>query len=102
MSNLLPFHRARPSTELALAAISAIDQYGALLADASNPRTHRARTQDIADLGRYLGLADPSAVWKETGTPVINTSCGPVSDPMRKEKKRSEFVLAPPSSKVTP
>jgi integrase/recombinase XerC len=37
-----------------------VDPYGALLADARNPRTHRARVQDVADLARYLGLADPA------------------------------------------
>ncbi len=41
-------------------AVVRVDPYGALLADASNPRTHRARVQDIADLGKFLGMADPS------------------------------------------
>jgi len=71
MLNVLPFPRsdrpstalARPATSgtLALPAITSVDLYGALLADASNPRTHRARKQDVADLGRFLGQADPGA-----------------------------------------
>jgi len=42
-------------------AVVRISLYGALLADAGNPRTQRARTQDVADLARFLGLAEPGA-----------------------------------------
>lgn len=46
----------------ALPQVGAGDLYAALLADARKEPTRRAREQDIADLGRFLGVTDPRAV----------------------------------------
>ena len=61
MSEVIPFRVPERPTEAGPPAIVRINLYGALLADAGNPRTQRARTQDVADLARFLGLADPGA-----------------------------------------
>ena len=51
---------SRPAGSVAL--IGGVDFYGALLADSASPRTYQARIADVADLGRFLGIADPSSV----------------------------------------
>lgn len=43
------------------AQVGGVELYGALLADAVTEATRRARVKDVAALGRFLGLADPSA-----------------------------------------
>lgn len=45
----------------ALPTVGAFDLYGALLADARKEPTRRAREQDIADLGKFLGSPSPTA-----------------------------------------
>ena len=51
----------RPSTPAIAEApgVSAADLYAALLADAKKETTRIARVRDVADLARFLGLADP-------------------------------------------
>jgi integrase/recombinase XerC len=58
MNDVLPFRLPDPPAPAGPPAVVRINLYGALLADAGNPRTQRARTQDVADLARFLGLAD--------------------------------------------
>jgi integrase/recombinase XerC len=56
-SSIIPF---RPVPTPAIpATIAAIDLYGALCADAKNPRTMAARREDLTDLARFLGLPGP-------------------------------------------
>jgi integrase/recombinase XerC len=55
--DLIPF---RPAGSPAIpASVTSIDMYGALCADAKNPRTMAARREDMSDLARFLGLASP-------------------------------------------
>jgi integrase/recombinase XerC len=61
MGEVLPFRLPERPAEPGPPAIVRINLYGALLADAGNPRTQRARVQDVADLARFLGLAEPAA-----------------------------------------
>ena len=61
MSEVIPFRVPARPAEPGPPAVVRIDLYGALLADAANPRTQRARVQDVADLARFLGLAEPGA-----------------------------------------
>src|SRR5215210_4106092 len=72
MSEVLPFRLPEQPAEVGPPAVipqsairnpqwGRINLYGALLADAGNPRTQRARVQDVADLARFLGLADSEA-----------------------------------------
>jgi integrase/recombinase XerC len=61
MNDVLPFRLPERPAEPGPPAVVRINLYGALLADAGNPRTQRARTQDVADLARFLGLAEPDA-----------------------------------------
>jgi integrase/recombinase XerC len=63
-SSIIPFARStEPSTvQVPLAAVGSIELYGALLADASTDATRRARVDDVAALGRFLGLEPVRAV----------------------------------------
>jgi len=61
MSEVIPFRIPERPAEPGPPAVVRINLYGALLADAGNPRTQRARIQDVADLARFLGLADSEA-----------------------------------------
>jgi integrase/recombinase XerC len=61
MNDVLPFRLPDPPAPVGPPAVVRINLYGALLADAGNPRTQRARVQDVADLARFLGLAEPGA-----------------------------------------
>src|SRR4051794_37558626 len=62
MSDVLQYRRRDQAHSLpAPAAVTNIDLYGALLADASNVHTRRARVGDSADLTRYLGMEAPRA-----------------------------------------
>lgn len=58
-AELAPILTAYPVT---VSRVAPGDLYAALLADARTEPTRRARTQDVADLGRFLGLAEPAAV----------------------------------------
>ena len=61
MTDLIPFRVPERPAVPGPPAVVRINLYGALLADAGNPRTQRARAQDVADLARFLGLAEPGA-----------------------------------------
>jgi len=61
MNEVIPFRIPERPAEPGPPAVVRIDLYGALLADAGNPRTQRARVQDVADLAGFLGLAKPAA-----------------------------------------
>src|SRR5438093_1516323 len=61
MTEVLPFRVPERPAVPGPPAVVRINVYGALLADAGNPRTQRARIQDVADLARFLGLGEPGA-----------------------------------------
>jgi len=56
MSEVIPFRVPERPAAPGPPVVVRINLYGALLADAGNPRT-----QDVADLARFLGLVDPGA-----------------------------------------
>ena len=61
MTELVPLPPARAPALAGTPAVAITNLYAALLADARSQRTHRARVQDVADLARFLGTADPEA-----------------------------------------
>ena len=61
MTEVLPFRVPERPAQPGPPAVVRIDLYAALLAAARSPRTQSARVQDVTDLARFLGLAEPAA-----------------------------------------